>query len=181
MHLMRLFALVGVACSLSAGAPIAKITAVTGLLINDKPVPDKTAPTWPVIGNDVVSTTTNSAVLVLPKGDRALLGLETSIRLLERDGVVTLELAAGELCLLINRASNLQVFASGADLTIPHPFEGSVTLRAPEQKAVVKEGGCRVRTGAFLTSKKVWIPAAAAAASVIAIGQAVTPASPSRP
>lgn len=186
MQLIRLFAIAGVTCSLFGAPPLAKITAVNGVLINGKPVPDKTAPTWPVLGNDAVSTTTNSAVLVLPKGDRALLGLETSVRLLERDGVVTLELASGELCLLINRTSNLQVFASGAQLNIPHPFEGSVTMLAPEYKAVVKDGGCRVRSGAFLTNKKVWIPAAAgaaaaAAAAGVATGQSVTPASPSQP
>jgi hypothetical protein len=121
MPLTKLIALAGLACSWSAAALIAKFTDVKGLFINSKPVPDKTTPTRPVVGNDAMATTTNPAVLVLPKGGRALLEAENTIRLLERNGDFTLEIVGGELCLLMHDKSHIQMFTSGAELPItPH-------------------------------------------------------------
>ena len=97
MNLAKLLAIPALICVGFAAPPVARITAVNGLLINGKQVPDKTAPTWPVLGNDTLATTANTAVLVLPKGDRALLDTETSVRVLDHDGTVTLVLTGGEL------------------------------------------------------------------------------------
>lgn len=187
MKLKRLLAFASLFCAWSTAAPIAKITAVQGLLINGKQLPDKTAPTWPVVGHDAIVTTNNPAVLVLPKGDRALLEPESSIRVLERDGVVTLELMGGEMCLLIHGKSDLQLLPADAASSITYPFEGSVTLRASQRKAAVRRGGCRVRPGASTVGKNVVIGAVvadaamAAGTAALATGKAVTAISPSQP
>lgn len=184
MHLKILLSFVCLFYGWSAAAPIAKITVAKGLLINSKPVPDKIAPTWPVVGNDAITTTTNPAVLIMPKGDRALLEAKSAVRLFERDGVVTLELVGGELCLLVHGKSDLQILPSDAAVPITYPFEGSIILGASQQKAVVKRGGCRVRAGAFPAGQKAAIAAAAlagTATAALASGKAVAAASPSQP
>jgi hypothetical protein len=171
--------------SLVCAAPqLARVTTAAGLLINGKAVPQKAGPDWPLIANDQVTTTHEPATVMLPKGDRAFLDPDTSIRLLEADGIVTLELERGVICLRTVRESKLRVLAGGAQLQIDHPFEGSIEL-TPGQKPVVKSGGCRQEPGAFWKNKKVIIPAAAAgaaaaAAAAAASGEEIKPISPSQ-
>jgi len=174
MYLIKLFAVLGLACSLAcATQPLGKITTTEGVLINGEGVPQKTAPTWPVAANDEVATTTNPAVLMLLKNDRAYMDAKTSLQMEDTGGIPSLHLALGRICLKVAKESVLQIFALGEQLSIAHPFEGSVTLSTPHEKATVTAGRCR-----FPVIPVVAGTAAAAAAA--AAGAAIVTASPAR-
>lgn len=165
-----------------AAPPVAKVTTAAGLRLNGKDMPDKTAPTWPVSISDKVTTSSHPALMMLPRGDRAELDAETSVVLTDRGGSLTLELISGKLCLNITHHSTIQAYAAGAPLTLPKPFEGSVTLPALAQQATMTANGCKIRLGHMSAGEKAALAAgaigAAGGAAAVATGQAVKAVSP---
>lgn len=170
MYLIKLFAVLAITCSFArATEPLGKVTATKGVLINGEGVPEKTAPTWPVSANDDVATTTNPAVLMLLKNDRAYMDSQTSLKVEDFDGVPSLHLALGKICVKVAKESALQIFASGEQLSIARPFEGTVTLSAPQQKVTVTAGRCHFPVVPVLAGTAVAVAAAAAGTAILTV------------
>lgn len=168
MYLIKLFAVLGITCSFAgATQPMGRVTATEGVRINGEGVPEKTAPTWPVLANDAVATTTRPAVLMLLKNDRAYMDSQTSLKVEDFDGVPSLHLALGKICVKVGKESALQIFASGEQLSIAHPFEGTVTLSAPQQKATVTAGRCHFPVVPVVAGTAAAVGAAAAGTAIL--------------
>ena len=114
-----------------AAVPIATVVSGDGLKVRGTPVPASGVSSWPIANGDELASGASPAVVMFKDQSRLTLDSGSRVKLEQRGGNTCIFLQVGSVKLSAVAGAKIGLCGLGKSLVAQTPFEGQVTMTAP--------------------------------------------------